>query len=201
MNRLVLIGNGFDLAHGLKTSYQDFINWYWDKRVLGFRDCFSNVSEDILCRFEIRTSETWNTYYLSHLVFPKVSGKDFVALMKENDLFKVEGSTFFSNICDSIEEKGWVDIENEYYRLLKSCTLKQSDDDELKILNEQLQYIQDLLIEYLNSLEQPKKSNEIFNKIYAPIDVKELTIDYLYHGFNDFLEYCLKQDRRFGKSN
>ena len=25
MNRLVLIGNGFDLAHGLKTSYKDFI--------------------------------------------------------------------------------------------------------------------------------------------------------------------------------
>ena len=30
MNRLILIGNGFDLAHGLKTSYNDFINWYWE---------------------------------------------------------------------------------------------------------------------------------------------------------------------------
>jgi len=30
MNRIVLIGNGFDLAHGLKTSYADFINWYWE---------------------------------------------------------------------------------------------------------------------------------------------------------------------------
>ena len=26
MNRLVIIGNGFDMAHGLKTSYKDFIN-------------------------------------------------------------------------------------------------------------------------------------------------------------------------------
>lgn len=26
MNRLVIIGNGFDLAHRLKTSYMDFIN-------------------------------------------------------------------------------------------------------------------------------------------------------------------------------
>lgn len=26
MNRLIIIGNGFDLAHGLKTSYMDFIN-------------------------------------------------------------------------------------------------------------------------------------------------------------------------------
>ena len=25
MNRLVIIGNGFDLAHKMKTSYKDFI--------------------------------------------------------------------------------------------------------------------------------------------------------------------------------
>ena len=46
MNRLVLIGNGFDLAHGLKTSYADFINWYWDQRVKGFHDCISYISRD-----------------------------------------------------------------------------------------------------------------------------------------------------------
>ncbi|MNL38289.1 hypothetical protein D3C87_1604890 [compost metagenome] len=31
MNRLILLGNGFDLAHGLKTSYNDFIKWYFKK--------------------------------------------------------------------------------------------------------------------------------------------------------------------------
>jgi hypothetical protein len=28
MNDLYLIGNGFDLAHGLKTTYNDFLLWY-----------------------------------------------------------------------------------------------------------------------------------------------------------------------------
>lgn len=28
MNRLVIVGNGFDLAHGLPTSYKDFIEGY-----------------------------------------------------------------------------------------------------------------------------------------------------------------------------
>ena len=32
MNRLVLIGNGFDMAHNLPTGYQEFINWYWEGR-------------------------------------------------------------------------------------------------------------------------------------------------------------------------
>ena len=30
MNRIIIIGNGFDLAHNLKTGYKDFINDYWD---------------------------------------------------------------------------------------------------------------------------------------------------------------------------
>lgn len=29
MNRIIIIGNGFDLAHNLKTRYKDFINDYW----------------------------------------------------------------------------------------------------------------------------------------------------------------------------
>jgi len=34
MNKLIMLGNGFDLAHGLKTSYNDFILWY-------IKQCFS----------------------------------------------------------------------------------------------------------------------------------------------------------------
>ena len=37
MNRIVLIGNGFDLAHGLNTSYKHFICWYlnqWGNHLL-----------------------------------------------------------------------------------------------------------------------------------------------------------------------
>ncbi|AUC74898.1 AbiH family protein [Olleya sp. Bg11-27] len=29
MNRLYIIGNGFDLAHGLPTSYNNFIDDFW----------------------------------------------------------------------------------------------------------------------------------------------------------------------------
>jgi len=33
INRLILVGNGFDLAHGLKTSYKDFIEDYLSKAI------------------------------------------------------------------------------------------------------------------------------------------------------------------------
>lgn len=29
MNRVIIIGNGFDKAHGLATGYRDFIDSYW----------------------------------------------------------------------------------------------------------------------------------------------------------------------------
>lgn len=33
INRLILVGNGFDLSHGLKTRYNDFILWYLKTRI------------------------------------------------------------------------------------------------------------------------------------------------------------------------
>lgn len=29
INRIIIVGNGLDLAHDLATRYADFINWYW----------------------------------------------------------------------------------------------------------------------------------------------------------------------------
>ena len=40
MNRLILIGNGFDLAHGMKTRYYDFILFY-------LRNAFKSSHEKI----------------------------------------------------------------------------------------------------------------------------------------------------------
>ncbi len=61
MNRLILIGNGFDLAHGLKTSYSDFILWY-------FGEVFkNNIFEHINCNrikiFYYQKDEKSNDYF------------------------------------------------------------------------------------------------------------------------------------------
>jgi hypothetical protein len=41
MNRLIIIGNGFDLAHGIKTSYHDFLLDYLKK------GCLEAIDNDI----------------------------------------------------------------------------------------------------------------------------------------------------------
>lgn len=46
INRIILVGNGFDLAHGLATRYADFINWYWEKYLNHLRMCHNRTYSD-----------------------------------------------------------------------------------------------------------------------------------------------------------
>ena len=68
MNRLIIIGNGFDIAHGFKTSYKDFINWYCNQRIDSFVGNTTKVSKDCLCKITIKEKSDiscWNVF--SHL--------------------------------------------------------------------------------------------------------------------------------------
>ena len=179
MNRLILIGNGFDIAHGLKTSYADFINWYWEQRVNGFRGNLTNVSEDPLCKFELYDNDIrcWNVFAF-HLprFINKPLGKDVIqSIMEDTSRFKVTLSPFFERIIKSIETKGWVDIENEYYSML----VREKDyGDRIKTLNNHLDFLREKLIEYLQLKSQQNTSiiEEIKDKIYCPIPEREISV-------------------------
>ena len=49
---------------------------------------------------------------------------------------------FFKTILQSIEVKGWVDIENDYYQLLKAGMDNPDCDYTIGELNEQLVFLQ-----------------------------------------------------------
>ncbi|MBQ0163596.1 MAG: hypothetical protein KBS75_00165 [Bacteroidales bacterium] len=162
MNRLVIIGNGFDMAHGLKTSYMDFINWYWERRLNAMLTEDSAVSEDCLCKLEIKnTTEcaNWFNFFYSHSfrdLFTrewKFPPADIIGGIKDNtDDFSVTCSRFFETILQSIETRGWVDIENDYYQLLKECSENADCGYTVTELDEQLAFLQEKLIEYLRSI-------------------------------------------------
>ena len=121
MNRLILIGNGFDLAHGLKTSYADFIHWYKTYRVELLGEEHSNVSKDPLCCIELLKYQALSIY-VSNFIWENqnFSHEDIFNYIVQNNIeFKVTFSPFLERIINGIETKGWVDIENEYYELLK----------------------------------------------------------------------------------
>lgn len=181
MNRIVLIGNGFDLAHGLKTRYEDFINWYWDYRVHGFFGNISNVSKDPLCTFEIKDpNECWNVFaFQLPRVLQRIPGKDVIqSIVGDKEQYNVRFHTFFDRIIKSVDTKGWVDIEDEYYNLLKKYAIEYPSDVNIKDLNKRFQYLQNLLIKYLGFIKEQEVSiNEsIKRKINAPIKLDDISV-------------------------
>lgn len=201
MNRIILIGNGFDLAHGLPTKYEDFINWYWEKRVMDFCGNLTPISEDCLCTFKITTHSNscaaWNVFIFNYPKFiNRPSGKDIItSIIQDSTNYEVVFSPFFKIIYDSIESKGWVDIENEYYRLLRDLiTNPDNQNYTVSNLNFQLQYIQGLLTEYLTSLSlnEINYDTDILKQIYSSIQYRDICISQL-HTYYDYVNNLLHQ--------
>lgn len=72
-----------------------------------------------------------------------------------------------------------MDIENEYYKLLNySFDRKRYTKPNVKDLNEQINFLQDKLVQYLNSVAIEKKiwKKHISDIIYGPIEYKDISI-------------------------
>ena len=187
MNRLVIIGNGFDMAHGLKTSYMDFINWYWERRVDAFVGNISKVSEDSLCKLTIKDNPNlscWNVFAFENSYFKDIRGNRtcsgyevITELQKYPDTFSVDSTPFFGTIIQSIETRGWVDIENDYYQLLKECSENTDCGYTVKELNEQMAFLQEKLVEYLRTIDVPVTIETINSAIRENICIEDLSIE------------------------
>jgi hypothetical protein len=199
MNRIVLIGNGFDLAHGLKTSYADFIYWYWKQRVRNLYEMNSKWSDDNLCKLTILTDITWSTFvFYNNQYLRNSEGKKIYNDLRDNkEDFKIEFTQFFERIHKSIETKGWVDIENDYYELLKKYALENASEAQIDDLNTQLYDLQVLLVEYLKSIEISDKliKSDIRQKIYAPFKIQDVSIE-SQQALKEHVEYGLNLDNK-----
>lgn len=190
MNRLVLIGNGFDLAHGLKTSYADFIHWYWQQRIEKLANEGAQTSDDCLCSFEMKVRAVWG--HLLSFMHKETKAEDAIRYMENQGWCSVHKHPLLDRITTSIETKGWVDIENEYYELLKQYALDSVMKEEGKIsfiksLNKQLVYLKELLIQYLAEVteQDPKIIKSIKHDIYAPFEKEDMSVHADYHMFEE----------------
>jgi len=143
MNRLIIIGNGFDLAHGMKTSYNDFIINYF-KKALNQADTTKSYEDDLIsikistanhsmfhfCNILANTDDLVDFCYKKDLLFDFFSGG--VIQINNVDHFYnpftcIIKSDFFSNLVRKCSHASWVAIENEYYAFL--VTLLKYDEE------------------------------------------------------------------------
>lgn len=122
MNRIILIGNGFDLAHGLQTSYANFIEGYFDSIRLELGRCTSNILDDGLYKITLKNNGMFGSLDMLAIT-PETPDSEiwrqYLAQNQQTNYVTIEKGILMRNITQSIVNKQWVDIENEYYSLLK----------------------------------------------------------------------------------
>lgn len=204
MNRLILIGNGFDLAHGMKTNYKDFIEHLWfgiykDLEYEARKGAVRYTSESRIFRdsnnlVEITYSEIGYNHINGYLGISNIHDSFDINISKERisasvyskyirDL--IAGATkmrcgytnsFFEIITNNYTRKNWSDIEADYY---KELLANRNSEDNIKNLNKDFDQIKKMLKTYLASLDKPHKLNKIEELIYSPIRIKDIKIDSL----------------------
>lgn len=178
MNRIILIGNGFDLAHGLKTSYKDFIDDYWKN------DVRKNIQTDEPKYKNAEIIISWRPN-----VIDKNLDMDIPKLLNGKERFELEfENKFFEHIVRKLYTdnplENWVDIEQEYYYILKTTMNKGSNtqmyntisDYTIKKLNKDFDSIKNLLQEYLTRETQNENSKHfvsIFENILSRVEERD----------------------------
>ncbi|WP_051621132.1 AbiH family protein [Leeuwenhoekiella sp. MAR_2009_132] len=169
VNKLVLLGNGFDLALGLRTGYADFMYWLKKKLILeafqypgrrASRHYYGYLENDIYTIEIPGTTEQnwgiWLTQYKNTKVSYEEERRDFYKFIRNqaSSLTVKPVSNFINQIDKNIENLGWVNIEYIFYQNLKVA--KGSD---INTLNAQLVQLKGYLKEYLIE-EQDKIKSE-----------------------------------------
>lgn len=181
MNRLILVGNGFDLAHGLKTSYCDFITDYLVK-ALNTLQSQKTFEDDLLLikRIDNRSQAE------ERLGFPVTEETVFTTLstiQKGGNLNLKFKSSLLQKTISQVQNIKWVDLENDYFDELLACkgAMPNSfNDGRVKLLNDQFQFIREELEKYLLRVQLspgiPIDPNiaQVFN---SPIQIDDLLQD------------------------
>ena len=201
MNRIVLIGNGFDLAHGLPTRYEDFIKDYWE----GFMNhCIYQDVVNICGRYEYDCFELYIPQqgltlsdFLPNGENPLNNpNKKSISFIKLNEKFNIYnekyiedsqqikfniGNKFLLHLLDKYnKELNWVDIENEYYKFLIYQFDKSKNTGyyygNINTLNVDYQHIKEILNNYLSKVINEtvvQKLEKIRRIVYSQFSLKD----------------------------
>ncbi|MCL2414960.1 MAG: SUMF1/EgtB/PvdO family nonheme iron enzyme [Bacteroidales bacterium] len=169
MNRIILIGNGFDLAHGLATRYGDFINKFWKDQVLEAMEFKDWKVENGNFVFENKFFELRRKEYKKYTDIATL--KQDISYYKNSFLERIEKARVITN---------WVDLEELYYRELLSCLKIEKENNDvfvvslIKKLNEDFESIRANFEDYLktnvvNEITKDKKIDEIDKHIWKEL--------------------------------
>jgi len=184
MNKLVIIGNGFDLAHGLETRYSDFLLWEINE---AFKQ--TNIVKPSSFHIESPLFAIESNYRicqhpsLDPCEFEDIAG--FLQYLKDNKdgrlIIKIKYSYSFVEHLIQFANRNWVDIEREYYiKLLFVYQLRSSKNNTwrkiLTELNSALELLRSELVKYLKCIKYNGCLQEIMDCFNYEIGINRLNL-------------------------
>ena len=125
MNILV-IGNGFDLAHGLQTTYKDFLR---------FTDEFMIYKTAKENRQELGWSDDEDTRFYKYFISlfnESQKSKDARKIVEEFDML-IRENVWLEHFKNTQIENGWIDFESEISKVIQTLEeVRKMADDALK---------------------------------------------------------------------
>lgn len=164
MNRLILIGNGFDLAHNLKTSYSDFLKDYISNSINDFITKFSSVDPLL----SIRQKYSGSNVRFRDMCTPEYALRYLEELQNHEYVNITIKSRFLIDTIKRLSEVNWVDLENDYFsQLIKYKVNNGFNFERVKELNTEFDFLKNKLEEYL--AKHQKESDLAFSNDYQNI--------------------------------
>lgn len=168
MNILVL-GNGFDLAHGLPTKYTDFLDW-----IKKYYDFYSYATRKRTAGY--KESNEFILQYFNNLFYDE-SNKDvcdeIYNLVHENMWIDY----FLEN--PRYQKENWIDFESEISRVIQSLDFDMSGG----------------LIHYGLDDNMDKLSNEFLNKRYSVYSYTVRSVSALTENYYESITFRQIRDR------
>jgi len=155
-SNLVIIGNGFDLAHGLKTSYGQFIEWLIEEELNNphpdsplFKNVLGLMKREMLQPIYASASDVHLNEFFRGLM--RYSGRG--------------------------EERNWSDIEGFYFQTLEKHLEGKID---VKKTNEEFEVIKDNFEEYLVKHTKDKKAINSYQAFFDKLHDNTLVLNFNY---------------------
>jgi hypothetical protein len=185
MNRIVIIGNGFDLAHGLLSRYEDFLLYLLNNAIDELNtfqissDLYKNLFSLIRQPQNNNTIDKITTLDEVHanIRIRKQTNYTFLSdkyIESENwvtsELYAIRFNSKLFH--DLFAKENWTDVEKTYFDLLlqifKNYKEKTASSVDLNELNSDFEEIKRLFIEYITTVNSKPRNfdSQLRNNLY-----------------------------------
>lgn len=137
-----------------------------------------------MCTIELPKQQALSTY-VSNIFWANhdLTHEDLFDYIVQNTTeLNISISPLFERILIGVDSKTWGGIEQDYYDLLKEYAFRDPNVNQgqpsIKALNQQLRYLQEKLVEYLQEVNKREitKNTNIWSEIYAPIKTEDIAV-------------------------